>query len=39
MMKVIGLAGRAGSGKSTVARFLAQTPNIEWIDLDTVAWR
>jgi dephospho-CoA kinase len=38
MMKVIGLAGRAGSGKSTVARFLAELPGIEWIDLDAVAW-
>ena len=37
-MKVIGLAGRAGSGKSTVARFLARDPAIEWLDLDTVAW-
>jgi len=38
MMKVVGLAGRAGSGKSTVARYLAQQPGIEWVDLDTVAW-
>ena len=37
-MKVIGLAGRAGSGKSTVARHLALNPGIEWIDLDSVAW-
>ncbi len=37
-MKVVGLAGRAGSGKSTVARHLAQQPGIEWVDLDTVAW-
>jgi len=37
-MKVIGLAGRAGSGKSAVARTLAQKPGIEWVDLDKVAW-
>lgn len=37
-MKVIGLAGKAGSGKSTIARYLAQKPGIEWVDLDVVAW-
>jgi dephospho-CoA kinase len=37
-MLVIGLAGRAGSGKSAVARVLARQPGVEWIDLDTVAW-
>jgi len=37
-MEVIGLAGRAGSGKSTVACFLAQRPGIKWVDLDSVAW-
>ena len=37
-MKVIGLAGRAGSGKSAVAKLLASRPGIEWIDLDVVAW-
>ncbi len=37
-MLVIGLAGRAGSGKSAVARVLAQRPGVEWIDLDAVAW-
>ena len=37
-MKVIGLAGRAGSGKSAVAKSLAQNPAVEWIDLDVVAW-
>jgi len=37
-MKVVGLAGRAGSGKSAVARCLAQKPAIEWVDLDSVAW-
>jgi len=39
MMKVIGLAGRAGSGKSTVAQALARKPGIEWVDLDRVAWQ
>jgi len=38
MMKVIGLAGRAGSGKSTIAQHLARDAAIEWIDLDEVAW-
>ncbi|MBE0635242.1 dephospho-CoA kinase [Candidatus Bipolaricaulota bacterium] len=38
-MKVIGLAGRAGSGKSVVAKTLAQRPGIEWVDLDKVAWQ
>ena len=37
-MRVIGLAGRAGSGKSAVARCLARKPAVEWIDLDAVAW-
>ena len=37
-MKVVGLAGRAGSGKSAVAQYLAQKPAVEWIDLDAVAW-
>jgi len=37
-MKVIGLAGRAGCGKSAVAQYLARTPGIEWVDLDRVAW-
>ncbi len=37
-MKVIGLAGRAGSGKSTIAQHLAQRPGIDWVDLDTIAW-
>ena len=37
-MKVIGLAGRAGSGKSSAARHLAQKPGIEWVDLDVEAW-
>jgi len=37
-MKVIGLAGRAGSGKSAVARWLARRPGIAWVDLDRLAW-
>lgn len=37
-MKVIGLAGRAGSGKSAVAQHLARKPAVEWADLDAVAW-
>jgi dephospho-CoA kinase len=37
-MKVVGLAGRAGSGKSAVARRLAQRPGVAWIDLDVIAW-
>jgi len=38
-MKVIGLAGKAGSGKSAVARRLAERDGVEWVDLDRVAWR
>lgn len=37
-MKIIGLAGRPGSGKSAVARALAAETEVEWIDLDRVAW-
>lgn len=37
-MKVIGLAGKPGSGKSAVARELAHHPAVTWIDLDPVAW-
>ena len=37
-MKVIGLAGRAGSGKSAVGRALAQRPGVAFVDLDRVAW-
>jgi dephospho-CoA kinase len=36
--KLIGLAGKPGSGKSAVGRALASRPGIEWIDLDRVAW-
>jgi dephospho-CoA kinase len=38
-MKIIGLAGRAGSGKSAVARALAAAAaDTVWIELDRVAW-
>ena len=37
-MKIVGLAGRPGSGKSAVARILTVSSGIEWIDLDRVAW-
>ncbi|MCX6094179.1 MAG: dephospho-CoA kinase [Candidatus Bipolaricaulota bacterium] len=37
-MIVVGLAGRAGSGKSAVARTLARRPGVAWIDLDELAW-
>lgn len=36
--KLIGLAGKPGSGKSAVGRALASRPGIDWIDLDRVAW-
>lgn len=37
-MQIIGLAGRPGSGKSAVARALAEEAGVEWIDLDRIAW-
>jgi dephospho-CoA kinase len=37
-MKIVGLAGRPGSGKSAVARRLAKEAGFAWIDLDRVAW-
>lgn len=37
-MMIVGLAGRAGSGKSAVARALARRPGVAWIDLDELAW-
>jgi len=36
--KLIGLAGKSGSGKSAVGGTLASRPGIEWVDLDRVAW-
>jgi dephospho-CoA kinase len=36
--KLIGIAGKPGSGKSAIGRALASRPRIEWIDLDRVAW-
>lgn len=36
-MKVIGLSGPPGCGKSAVAKSLAHEPGFEWIDLDQVA--
>ena len=37
-MKVIGLAGNAGSGKSTIAQALSKRKGIKAIDLDKAAW-
>ena len=37
-MKVIGLAGPAGVGKSVVARELEKRVGIAWVDLDRAAW-
>lgn len=38
-VKVIGIAGPAGSGKSTVARLLAQRPGFARLDCDVLAWK
>ena len=37
-MKVIGLAGEAGCGKSAVGRILAKREGATWVDLDQLAW-
>ncbi|MCR4391980.1 MAG: dephospho-CoA kinase [Candidatus Acetothermia bacterium] len=37
-MKVIGIVGPAGSGKSTVARMLARRAGIARVDCDELAW-
>jgi dephospho-CoA kinase len=37
-MKVIGVAGEAGCGKSAVCGALAAREGIEWVDLDRLAW-
>lgn len=37
-MKVVGVAGPAGAGKSTVCRFLARRPGILHINCDELAW-
>ena len=37
-MKIIGLAGTAGSGKSAIGQRLAERRGVAWIDLDRVAW-
>ncbi|MEN3010226.1 MAG: dephospho-CoA kinase [Candidatus Bipolaricaulaceae bacterium] len=37
-MRVIGLAGPAGTGKSTVARMLARRPGFAHVDCDVLAW-
>lgn len=37
-MKVVGIAGPAGSGKSAVARDLARLHGAVWLDLDQLAW-
>ena len=37
-MKVVGIAGPAGAGKSTVARLLARRPGVAHVDCDALAW-
>ncbi len=37
-MRIIGLGGPAGTGKSTIARWIAAWEEIAWLDLDRVAW-
>lgn len=38
-MLIVGIAGPAGSGKSTVCRMLARRPGIGYVDLDELAHR
>ena len=38
-MKVIGLAGEAGCGKSAVAHKLSQQDDVIYVDLDKIAWQ
>ncbi len=38
-MKVIGLAGQAGCGKSAVGKSLATHDGVVWLDLDRLAWQ
>jgi len=37
-MKVVGIAGAPGTGKSAAAEALAERSGIVWLDLDCVAW-
>ncbi len=37
-MRVIGIVGPAGAGKSTLARLLAREPGTAHLDLDALAW-
>lgn len=37
-MRVVGIAGPAGTGKSTVARMLARRPGFAHVDCDALAW-
>lgn len=37
-MRVIGIAGPSGSGKSSLARLLARRPGIAHLDCDALAW-
>ena len=37
-MKTIGLGGATGTGKSAIARVIAERDGIAWIDLDRIAW-
>jgi dephospho-CoA kinase len=38
-MKVIGLAGEAGCGKSAVGKSVAKREGVTWVDLDQLAWK